>query len=395
MKEKIPMSFTHFVPTRILFGQGQIKKLHVQNLPGKKALIVISCGKSTRKHGYLETVIHELQQAGVDNAVFDQIQANPTKGNVMDGAACAKENGCDFVIGLGGGSCLDASKAIAVMATNEGDYWDYIHGGSGKGMVPKNAPLPIVAITTTAGTGTEADPWAVVTNEETHEKIGFGMDSTFPVLSVVDPEMMTTVPSQYTAYQGFDALFHSAEGYISKGVNSMSDMFALTAIENIAAHLPQAVKDGKDVNAREKVALGNTLSGFVESIGAVTSQHSLEHALSAAQPSLPHGAGLIMISRAYFTHFAQTGACDERMIAMAKAMGKKYATMPMDFVDALVELQEECGVAELKMSDYGLKKDDLAQYAKEARTTMPKLFDCDPAPLSDKDCTAILEASYR
>ena len=389
------MSFTHFVPTRILFGQGQLKKLHEQNLPGKKSLIVISCGKSTREHGYLDAVIHELQQAGVDNAVFDQIQPNPTKGNVMAGAACARENGCDFVIGLGGGSCLDASKAIALMATNDGDYWDYIHGGSGKGMILKNAPLPIVTITTTAGTGTEADPWAVVTNEETHEKIGFGMESTFPVISVVDPEMMTTVPAEYTAYQGFDALFHSVEGYISKGANAMSDMFALAAIENIAAHLPQAVKNGNDIDAREKVALGNTLSGFVESIGAVTSQHSLEHALSAAQPSLPHGAGLIMISRAYFTHFAGTGACDERMIAMAKAMGKKDAARPMDFVDALVEFQEACGVAGLRMSDYGFNKDDLAQYAKDARITMGKLFDCDPVPLSDEDCTAILEASYR
>jgi alcohol dehydrogenase len=313
----------------------------------------------------------------------------------MDGAACAKENSCDFVIGLGGGSCLDASKAIAAMATNEGDYWDYIHGGTGKGKIMQNSPLPIVGITTTAGTGTEADPWAVVTNEETREKIGFGMDSTFPVLSVVDPEMMTTVPPQFTAYQGFDALFHSAEGYISKGANPMSDMFAITAIENIAANLAQAVKDGRDINAREKVALGNTLSGFVESIGAVTSQHSLEHALSAAHPDLPHGAGLIMISRAFFTHFARTGACNERMIAMAKAMGKKDAAKAMDFVEALVELQEACGVADLKMSDYGIKKSDLVQYAKDARVTMPMLFDFDPAPLSDEDGAAILEASYR
>lgn len=389
------MSFNYFVPTRILFGQGQIKNLHKQQLPGKKALIVISSGTSTRKYGYLDTVTNELRLAGADFTVFDKIQPNPTKNNIMDGAACARENGCDFVIGLGGGSCLDASKAIAAMATNEGDYWDYIHGGTGKGKILQNSPLPIVAITTTAGTGTEADPWAVVTNEETREKIGFGMDSTFPVLSVVDPEMMTTVPPQFTAYQGFDALFHSAEGYISKGANPMSDMFALTAIENIAANLVQAVDGGRDINAREKVALGNTLSGFVESIGAVTSQHSLEHALSAAHPDLPHGAGLIMISRAFFTHFAKAGVCNERMIAMAKAMGRKEATKAMDFVEALEELQEACGVADLKMSDYGIKKSDLVQYAKDARITMGKLFDFDPVPLSDEDGAAILEDSYR
>jgi len=389
------MAFNFFVPTRILFGQGQIKTLHEQKLPGKKALIVISCGTSTRKYGYLDTVTNELQQAGVGYVVFDKIQPNPTKDNVMEGAASARETGCDFVIGLGGGSCLDAAKAIAVMSTNEGDYWDYIHGGTGKGSDVQNPPLPIVAITTTAGTGTEADPWCVVTNKETQEKIGFGMESTFPVLSVVDPEMMTTVPPKFTAYQGFDALFHSAEGYISKGSNPMSDMFAITAIENIAQNLATAVKDGNDLEAREKVALGNTLSGFVESIGAVTSQHSLEHALSAAHPDLPHAAGLILISRAYFTHFAHTGACDERMISMAKAMGRKDADKAMDFVEALVELQQACGVADLKMSDFGIQKSDLAQYTKDARDTMPGLFDCDPVPLSHEDSTAILEASYR
>lgn len=389
------MSFQFYIPTRILFGPGQINRLHEQQLPGKKALIVISNGTSTRKYGYLDKVEKELEQAGVDHIVFDEIQPNPTKDNVMNGSTRARENGCDFIIGLGGGSCLDASKAIAVMSTNEGDYWDYIHGGTGKGKMLANSPLPIVAVTTTAGTGTEADPWAVVTNEETQEKIGFGMDSTFPVLSVVDPEMMVSVPPKYTAYQGFDALFHSVEGYISKGANPMSDMFAITAIENIAANLAQAVADGSDIEARGKVALGNTLSGIVESIGAVTSQHSLEHALSAAHPDLPHGAGLIMISRAYFTHFAGTGACDERMIAMARAMGRKDATRAIDFVDALVELQKACGVADLRMSDYGIERSDMAEYAKNARITMPALFSVDPVPLTDEASTAILERSYR
>nr|WP_320049186.1 iron-containing alcohol dehydrogenase [uncultured Desulfuromonas sp.] len=389
------MSFQHYVPTRLLFGQGQIKNLHKQQLPGKKALIVISSGTSTRKYGYLATVEQQLQLAGVSSTVFDEIQPNPTRKNVMAGAACAKANGCDFVIGLGGGSSLDASKAIAIMATNDGDYWDYIHGGSGKGQSVTNAPLPIVAITTTAGTGTEADPWTVVTNEETNEKIGFGFDATFPMLSVVDPEMMTSVPPEYTAYQGFDALFHSVEGYVSKMAHAMSDIYALAAIESVAANLEAAVKDGQNLEAREKVALGNTLSGFVESICGVTSQHSLEHALSAAHPDLPHGAGLIMLSRAYFSHFAQSGACDERMIAMAKAMGNKEATKAIDFVDTLVALQQACGVAELKMSDYGIEKSDLPHLAKEARRTMGRIFNCDPVTLSDEDCTAILEASYR
>lgn len=146
----------------------------------------------------------------------------------------------------------------------------------------KNNPLPIVAITTTAGTGSEVDQWGVISNEETNEKIGFGgYDSLFPVLAIVDPELMTSVPPKFTAYQGFDALFHSTEVYISKFANPFSDMVALTAIENVAKNLAKAVSDGTDLTAREKVAFANTLSGYSMVTGACTSEHSMEHAMSA------------------------------------------------------------------------------------------------------------------
>ena len=122
------MSFSFHVPTNLVFGQGAIQKLHKQRLPGKHALIVISSGKSTRANGYLDIVQDQLTQAGVTYTVFDKILANPVLDNVMDGAACARANGCDFVLGLGGGSSIDAAKAIAMMAPNEGNYWDYMYG---------------------------------------------------------------------------------------------------------------------------------------------------------------------------------------------------------------------------------------------------------------------------
>lgn len=389
------MFFNYFIPTRILFGKGQLNHLHECALPGKKALIVISAGKSTRQNGYLDKLIDQLKLSAIDYVIYDKIQPNPTKSNVMDGAAAARSSGCDFVIGLGGGSVMDASKSIAIMANNEGDYWDYVFGGSGKGKPILNHPLPVVAISTTAGTGSETDPWTVVTKEETNEKIGFGYDRTFPVLAIVDPELMLSVPPLLTAYQGFDAFFHATEGYISKSANFMSDLYALKSIELIGKYLVRAVKNGQDEEARAGVALANTLSGMVLSSCFITSEHSLEHALSAFHPDLPHGAGLIMLSRAYYSHFAKAGACDERMIAMAKAMGKKEADKAMDFVEALVELQEACGVADLKMSSYGIVRDELRKYAQNARDTMGDLFAMDPILLSEDDCVAILESSYR
>lgn len=390
------MSFHFFVPTRILFGQGQIKKLHEQKLPGQKALIVISSGTSTRKYGYLNTVEKELQQAGIAYTVFDGIQANPTKDNVLDGAAAAKESACDFIVALGGGSVMDAAKAIAAMVTNEGDIWDYIGGGTGKGQPLREKPLPIIAITTTAGTGSEVDQWGVITNEETNEKIGFGgLDSLFPKLAIVDAEMMKSVPPKFTAYQGFDALFHSVECYISKMANLMGDMYALTAIENIGNYLPRAVQNGNDMEAREHVAFANTLSGVVMTVSACTSEHSMEHAMSAYHHDLPHGAGLIMISRAYFTHFINKHVCDDRFVRMAQALGMKDAKDPMDFIAALAKMQEACGVADLKMSDYGMQPDEFDKMAKNARETMGGLFLCDPVPMTHEECVAIFEKAYR
>lgn len=389
------MSYNMYVPTRTLFGAGQLNNLHTQNMPGKKAMIVISNGKSTRVNGYLARTEEQLKLAGVETVVFDKVEANPLRSTVMAGGAFAKENNCDFIVALGGGSCMDAAKAIAVMATNEGDYWDYIPSGSGKGMPVKNSPLPIIAITTTAGTGSETDPGTVITNEEKHEKTGFVHEDLFPVLAIVDPGLMLTVPPKFTAYQGFDALFHSVEGYVSNGVNLMSDMYAITAIENIAKNLAKTVKNGNDLDAREKVAFGNTLSGTVMCVGLVTSQHSLEHAMSAYHQELPHGAGLIMISKAYFTHLIGKHVCDDRFVQMAKAMGMEDAKEPMDFIKMLVKLQEDCGVEELKMSDYGIKPDEFETMAKNAKDTMGFLFTCDRTELSIDDCVAIYEASYR
>jgi alcohol dehydrogenase len=389
------MGFNMYVPTRVLFGAGQLNNLHSQKMPGRKAMVVISNGKSTRANGYLDRTEEQLKLAGAKTVVFDKVQANPLKSTVMEGAAFARKNRCDFIVALGGGSCMDAAKAIAVMATNAGDYWDYIASGSGKGKPVKNRPLPIVAITTTAGTGSETDAGTVITNEEKHEKTGFVHEALFPVLSIVDPELMLSVPPKYTAYQGFDALFHNVEAYVSNGVNLMSDIYAITAIKKISRNLAKAVKDGKDIEAREKVAFGNTLAGTVMSVGRCTSEHSLEHALSAYHQELPHGAGLIMISKAYFTHLIDKHVADDRFIKMAKAMGMKSAKEPVEFITMLVKLQEDCGVAGLKMSDYGIRPEEFETLAKNAKDTMGGLFKCDRSDINVDECVAIYRESYK
>jgi alcohol dehydrogenase len=396
MKENL--EFIYHIPPRILFGPGSLEKLRNEKLPGKKALIVISAGGSMKKLGYLDRLVDILKSLKIEYVVFDKILPNPIKKHVMEGAQIAREEKCDFVTGLGGGSSIDSAKSIAIMVNNPGDYWDYIIGGTGKGKPIEKPVLPIVAITTTAGTGTEADPWTVITNEETNEKIGFGNQYTFPTLSVVDPELMLSVPPHLTAYQGFDTFFHSVEGFIAKIATPISDLYALKSVELIAKYLPICVRDGKNLLARTYVALANTLAGFVESTSSCTSEHSLEHALSAFHPELPHGAGLIMVSEAYHTFFASK--VPERYIKLAKAMGVDVDSLPAEerpfaFVKAMKKLQEECGVGNLKMSDYGIKEDEIEKLADNAIKTMGDLFEMDPYKLSFEEAVEILRKAYK
>lgn len=390
------MNFNLNSPTNLLFGAGSLQQLGSQTMPGKKALLLLSAGKSAKVSGALDKTQEQLEKAGVEYVPCAIIKENPTKDLVMEAAGVAKEKGCDFIVALGGGAVLDSSVAVAAMATNPGDLWDYVVGGTGKAQPLANDPLPIVTITLTAGTGSEINNWGVISKLDTHEKIGFGGDPRLvPVLAIVDPELMKTVPPKYTAYQGFDALFHNTEVMMGKGVNILSETIALSAIEHIAKYLPKAVADGNDLEAREHVAYGSTMAGITMQLTSTTAQHSMEHAMSAYHPNLPHGAGLILISKAFAEYFIERHACDEQFVKMARVMGKPDADKPEDFVTALVKLQQDCGVADLKMSDYGIQKEECMTLAVNARETMGGLFLANPCEMNDEDCAGVFEKAYR
>lgn len=389
------MNFNFFNPTRILFGSGQLDNLHAQILPGKKALLLLSNGKSVKETGILERTIGQLKKTEVGYVLCANIHENPTREVVMEAAACARANGCDFILALGGGAVLDSAVGVSAMATNPGDLWDYVCGGTGKGQPLRHPGLPIVTIATTSGTGSEINCWGVISKRDTNEKIGFGDIRLNPVLAIVDPELMKTVPPKYTAYQGFDALFHNTEVMISNGVNICSETIALSAIEHITQYLPRAVANGYDLEAREHVAYGSTMAGITMQLTSTTAKHSMEHSMSAYHPELPHGAGLIMISKAFYEFFIERHACDAQFIKMAGAMGIENADKPEDFITALVKLQEACGVADLKMSDYGFTPDESMTLAKGARSMQGGLFLANPCEMTDEDCAAIFDRSFR
>ncbi len=392
-------SFMYYMPSRLIFGPGKLAGLATTPyFPWKKALLVAGAGGSARRTGTLERVRGLLAERGVAVVVYDKIKPNPEAAQVEEAARIARDQGCDVVVGLGGGSTIDSSKSIAMLAKNPGRYWDYMAQGTGGRKTPANGALPIVAITTTAGTGTEADPWTVQSNPETKEKIGWGNDSTFPALSIIDPELMTTLPPKQTAYTGMDALFHAAEAYLATCHQPASDLLALEAVSLISKWLPVAVADGKNIEARTALAWANTEAGICESLSSCISQHSLEHAVSAFYPNVAHGAGLTMLSVAYFTDLAERNP--ERFPELAAAMGEKVDRLPeskraMAFVSALKKLIRAAGLAEEKLSAYGVKRADIPALAANSLSTMGGLFPVTPAKQGQADVERIFEKAYK
>jgi alcohol dehydrogenase len=206
---------------------------------------------------------------------------------------------------------------------------------------------------------------------------------------------MKSVPPALTAYQGFDALFHSTECYISKLANPINDILCIDAITNIGKYLARAVKDGGDMEAREHVALANTEAGITQSISGCISEHAMEHALSAYSPALPHGAGLIAVSVAFYEALIRKGAVPEKFVNMAKALGNSNAGAPGDFITELKRLQKDCGVDDLRLSEFGLKRDDIPGFVKNSYDNMGQLFDCDPEELTPDDTKRIFEESFK
>ena len=374
------------------FGKGAIRLLgpELQKMGIRRALLVTD--RFLYDSGAAARVGQVLSDAGVEYAVYYNVQPNPTVQVVNDCIAAARTLQVQLLVALGGGSAIDSAKAIALAATNPGNYWEYV-----KGREVENAALPIVAIPTTAGTGTESDPWTVITNLEPNEKISFGIKQLFPTLSIVDPELMVSVPANLTAYQGMDAFFHSAEGYLAKVAQPLSDLFALNSIRRIAKFLPEAVKDGNNLQAREEMAWASTQAGMVESTSCCISEHSMEHALSAFYPGLPHGAGLVALSVPYFTHLLKK---DEKKVAprymdMARAMGEENVNSPSAFITALKKLIKNVGLEGLKLSDWGLRKDDAEKLAENSFAAMGALYLLDPVELTREDACAIISEAIQ
>lgn len=388
-------SFLFNFPTRLYFGPGCLKRLGDAPLPGKRALIVTTKGGSMKRTGILDRVLTTLTERGIHCTVFDRFGPNPQAPECDAAAEICRQEKLDFLVGLGGGSAIDAAKGIAIAAANPGHLWDYLPEGTGGKQPLKVKPLPVVAITTTAGTGTEADPWFVVSQGD--EKMGWGTWDSFPAVSFVDPELMLTVPPMLTAWQGLDTLFHCMEAFVNRKATAMCDLFALEGIRLVGANLATCVKDGKNLEARTQMALANTYGGFTEWVGGAgcISEHSLEHAMGSLHPHLTHGKGLTMICVEYYRRLMDKGADPARFAAMAQALKGTPSASAEEFLPALQALLDSCGVGHISWAEEGITKEELPRIAALSRQVGGGMFGGDPVRFTDDDLIAILTRSWR
>jgi len=284
-------AFNYFAPTEIVFGSGKLAEVGEIALRfGKRALLVT--GPEVKEMSVLFGSVKQiLQDAGLDVAHFAGVIPNPTTEVVSTGAAVARSFGADLVIGLGGGSSLDTAKAIAVEATHPGTAWDYLHYTAG----PTEKTLPIIAIGTTAGTGSQTTPCAVITKTDAKDKSAIWHKNIFPKVAIVDPEVTLSLPGSITAQTGFDAFCHNFEAYLSVNTNPLVETMALEAIRIISRYLPLALANGQDIEARSQMAWADTLGGLTNASAGVTLPHGLGMQVGGHCPHVTHGQALAAI----------------------------------------------------------------------------------------------------
>ena len=281
-------SFVYFQPTEIRFGAGRLDELgEVAARYGRRCLIV-TMPKNEYMLPLLGRVQGALAAAGVSMAHFDGVVPNPTTDCVSAGAAMARELGADVVVGMGGGSAMDTAKAIAVEATHPGTCWDYLFFKT----PPTPATLPVIAVSTTSGTGSQVTQVAVVTETATKTKSALYNSLLYPRVAIVDPELMVSLPPHVTASTGFDAFTHAFESYLHVGGSPYVDTLALEAIRLVVTYLPTAYDDGKHAAARAHMAWADTLAGLCIANAGVTLPHGIGMTIGGQCPQVMHGEAL-------------------------------------------------------------------------------------------------------
>lgn len=326
------MNCDYYLPANLLFGRGRVTELGcVASRYGKKALIVT--GKtSTKRSGLLERAISLLKAEGIESVVFDQVAQNPLTTTALEGACLAKSEQCQMVIGIGGGSIMDCAKAIAFLAVNDGDVSDYIWGRR----IGREA-LDLILVPTTCGTGSEGNSFAVLTNKESGDKKSLRSNAIIAKASIVDSELMETMPSELLASVGFDAFCHCMEAYVSRIAQPITDALCVKGMQLIANSLVR-LYNGERENASlwDQLSMASTIGGMVIHTAGVVLPHAMEHPVSGKK-DVVHGKGLAALTPVII--HASYKAAPEKYATISKILGGhtevECATKVQSLLDSL------------------------------------------------------------
>jgi alcohol dehydrogenase class IV len=381
------MQFQFSIPSSVAFAPGNAATVGhlLLGMEVKKVLCIYDQG--VKKTGLIEPVLASLKTARLEVLEWDGVSPNPADVVIEEGARLAREAEIEAIVAVGGGSVIDAGKAISILMTNESPITQY----EGINMV-KNSGIPVVAIPTTAGTASEVTSFTVVVDTVARKKLVIGGQNVGARFALMDPDLTMAVPPDLTASTGMGALSHAVEAYLSVAASVPTDINALKAVEIISRNLPKAVRNGQDREARSAMLLGSMLAGFAYNSAVLGLAHSLSHPLNV-HCGLPHGIANAAVLP-YVMEY-NGSAVPERIRNLGAAMGLQVNGLaPEEAVKATVaamkELSRSVGIPTLK--DAGVSRDDFDQVAADALMEISTIFN--PRHPSKDEVIAILEKAY-
>jgi hypothetical protein len=382
------MAITFYLPTKLIFGQGSVAELGAEaEKLGKRALLVTGL-QSARRTGLLARVARGLEDKGLEVFVFDKVMPNPRASVVDDGADIVRRKGADLIMGLGGGSAMDAAKAIRLASTGDRPIWDYYVGAADTKAVGQ--VMPLILVPTIAATGSEFDAFSVITNWENHEKCALRTPHYFPNVSIVDPELTVTLPLRLTAAGGVDIFLHVAENYITTAMPSpLTDAIMEGIMRVVVETLPQALAKLDDVELRTRLSWASTVacSDVITLGGGIgyRTLHLIEHALSGHN-DVTHGEGLAAVLPAWMRYTLPVRK--DRFSSLGRnVFGEE------DGVAAVEKWLDRVGMKP-KLRNLGVVPEDFEALADNALRTSRGLLSKHPNPLDASVIVKLLKDSY-
>ncbi len=383
-------AFNFFQDTKLVFGEGKVEEVgSIASEYGNNCLLVTTQANEALRPLY-DRVIKILKKSDLNVAHFDGVTPNPTTDDISRGAEMANSIQANVVIGLGGGSSMDAAKAIAVEVTHEGSSWDYLFYKT----QPTEKTLPIVAISTTSGTGSQVTQVSVVTNPRERDKSALYNNLLYPRVSIIDPELMVSLPPFVTATTGFDVFCHAFESLLHPNRGAYIELLAKEAIKIVSDHLPKVLADPTNIEFRSKMAWADTLAGLCIANAGVTLPHGMGMAIGGMYPHVAHGQALAIVYPActeytwenavdQYAFLSRTFNCEMNGVGDYEAAG--LASDEISKFLKKIDLQQ-------KLEDVGMPESEIGALAKQSMV-LPD-YENNPKVATYNDMLELVRASY-